>query len=102
MKEAVGKMTGLKKDGFVLLLGMIAGIAAFGELYPFLEEFYRSTSMGQITLPDILHISYGAAVFGVVLMALAGFAGAEWIETRSQKATGVENTFPVPLTDSST
>jgi hypothetical protein len=38
--------------------------------------------MGQITLPQISGLPYGLLVFLVVLMALGGFAGAEWVEKK--------------------
>ena len=69
-------------DGMVYLLGIIAGIFVFGEIFPFISDFYVSTPMGQITLPQITGLPYGLFVFLVVLMALGGFAGAEWIEKK--------------------
>ncbi len=67
-------------DGMVYVAGMIAGLLGFGEIYPHLQNFVHSTSMGQITLPKLFNISYGLFVFAVVLMALAMFAGGEWAE----------------------
>jgi len=75
-------------DGIVYLGGIIFGILVFGEVFPLVSNFYVSTSMGQITLPQITGLPYGLLVFLVVLMALGGFAGAEWIEKKmaSKKA----------------
>ena len=44
--------------------------------------------MGQITLPQLTGLPYGLLVFLVVLMALGGFVGAEWVEKKmaSKKA----------------
>jgi hypothetical protein len=72
----------------VYLLGIIFGILVFGEMFPLVSNFYVSTPMGQITLPQISGLPYGLLVFLVVLMALGGFAGAEWIEKKmaSKKA----------------
>ena len=69
-------------DGMVYLLGVIFGIFVFGEAFPLVSNFYVSTSMGQITLPQISGLPYGLLVFLVVLMALGGFAGAEWVEKK--------------------
>jgi uncharacterized protein len=69
-------------DGLVYLLGMIFGIFVFGEIFPLVSTFYVSTPMGQITLPQVSGLPYGLLVFLVVLMALGGFAGAEWIEKK--------------------
>ena len=75
-------------DGVVYLLGIIFGIFVFGEVFPLVSSFYVSTPMGQITLPQISGLPYGLLVFLVVLMALGGFVGAEWVEKKmaSKKA----------------
>jgi hypothetical protein len=75
-------------DGMVYLLGVIFGIFVFGEVFPLVSNFYVSTPMGQITLPQISGLPYGLLVFLIVLMALGGFAGAEWVEKKmaSKKA----------------
>ena len=77
----VGVATG-RIDALVLFLGIFAGIFGFGELYPLVSGFYALTSMGQLTLPQVTGLPYGFLVFAVVLMALGGFAGAEWVEKR--------------------
>ena len=69
-------------DAVVYLAGVIAGIFVFGEMYPWIEGFFNSTPMGQVSIPQWSGISYGAIVFLVVLMALGGFAGAEWLEKK--------------------
>ncbi len=79
--SCVGAATG-KYDAMIYLLGIIAGILAFGEMFPLLRDFYYATPMGQVTLPQLFGVSYGVIVFLVVLMALGGFAGAEWVEKR--------------------
>jgi len=67
-------------DAISFLAGVIAGIFLFGEAFPLLEKFYNATPMGQVTLPGLLHVPYGLAVFVIVLIAVAGFAGATWVE----------------------
>jgi hypothetical protein len=79
--SCVAAATG-RLDGIVFLAGIVAGIFTFGELYPLLEGFYSSTPMGSITLPGILGISQGLAVFLVAAMAIGGFAGTTWVEKR--------------------
>lgn len=69
-------------DGWIYLVGIFAGIFAFGELFPFVESFYNSTPMGQITLAGLWNIPYGILVFAVVVMALGAFAAAEWGEKK--------------------
>jgi len=69
-------------DGLVYILGVMAGIFVFGEMYPLISDFYTSTNMGSLTLPQYFDMSYGLVVFFVVLMALGGFAAAEWAEKK--------------------
>ena len=77
----VGIATG-RIDALVLFAGIFAGVFGFSELYPRISGFYMSTDMGQLTLPQVTHLPYGLLVFAVVLMALGGFMGAEWVEKR--------------------
>ncbi len=88
--SAVAASTG-KIDGVVYMLGIIAGIIFFSLLFPFIEGFYYSTPMGQITLSELFNISYGLLVFAVVIMAIGGFALAGWVEKKfSAKKAGGE------------
>jgi len=77
----VGIATG-RVDALVLFAGIFVGIFGFGELYPLVSTFYNSTSMGQLTLAQVTGLPYGLLVFAVVLMALGGFFGAEWVEKK--------------------
>ncbi|MBI4811720.1 MAG: YeeE/YedE family protein [Ignavibacteriales bacterium] len=79
--SCVSAATG-KIDGMVYLLGIVAGIFIFGELFPLVSNFYNSTPMGQVTLSQLFNIPYGILVFAVVLMAICGFAAAEWAEKK--------------------
>jgi len=85
--SCVGVATG-RIDATVFLVGIIAGIFVFGEAYPIVKAFYTTTSMGQITLPQMFQVSYGLVVFAVVLMAVGGFAGATWVEKRMAAIKG--------------
>ncbi|MGE5682153.1 MAG: YeeE/YedE thiosulfate transporter family protein [Bacillota bacterium] len=69
-----------RQDGWMYMLGVVFGVFFFDEVYPFLSGFYNSTAMGRVTIPGYFNISYGLVVFLVVLMALGGFMGAEWVE----------------------
>lgn len=71
-----------KIDALVFLFGVLSGIFVFGEIFPMIKDFYYSSNMGQITLPEILHLPYGLVVFLVVLIAIGGFVGAEFLENR--------------------
>lgn len=71
-----------KYDGWVYLFGMFAGILVFGELFPLVEKFYTATSLGTVTLPQLLGLPYGLVVFLVSVMAAGAFAAAEWGEKK--------------------
>jgi uncharacterized protein len=77
---AVVSMSTGRIDGLVYVAGLFLGVFVFGEMFPILESFYYSTSMGQLTLPEITNLPYGMLVFAVVLMAIGGFIGAEKTE----------------------
>lgn len=79
-------------DGVIYLLGVMAGIFVFGEIFPLIEGFYYSSNMGRVFLPDYLGMSYGMIVFLVVLMAVGAFAAAEWGEKKmaAKKSGGVK------------
>lgn len=87
--SVVSAATG-RYDGMVYLLGMLFGIFVFGEVFPLIEEFYNSTPMGKVTLPEFLGVSHGTVVFLVVMMALSAFAAAEWSEKVMTKKMGRE------------
>ena len=69
-------------DGFIYIVGVMVGIFVFGEMFPLISDFYNSTNMGSLTLPQFFDMSYGLVVFFVVLMALGAFAAAEWAEKK--------------------
>lgn len=69
-------------DGIIYLLGVMAGIFFFGEIFPLLTGFFYSTNLGEITLPELLNLPFGLIVLLVVLMAIGAFAGAEWAEKK--------------------
>ncbi len=79
--SCVAAATG-RYDAAVYLLGIVAGIWVFGELFPLVETFYLSTGMGQVTLPQLLGVPYGVVVFLVCVMAVGAFAAAEWGEKK--------------------
>ena len=77
--SCVAAATG-RLDGLAVIAGMLAGVTGAGLLLPRLPALFDATPRGALTLPDALHISYGAAVFIVVVLALAGFQAAAEIE----------------------
>ena len=69
----------LKLDGLFFFLGHITGIIIFGETVEFISTFWNSGYLGFFTLPELLHLETGVVVFLVTCLALAMFAGFEWI-----------------------
>ncbi|MBC8400442.1 MAG: YeeE/YedE family protein [Candidatus Marinimicrobia bacterium] len=72
-----------KLDGLFTLIGIFAGIFIFSELFPLLSEFFYSTSMGPVTVAQFFHTSQGIIILVVILLASAGFIGAEILENNT-------------------
>jgi uncharacterized membrane protein YedE/YeeE len=81
--SCVAASTG-RLDGLMVLAGMLAGIFAFGEAFPAIQSFYASTPRGGLTFMQLLGLPHGLLVLIVTLLALVGFAGAEWLERRAE------------------
>lgn len=75
-------MATFKIDGLFFVLGVFFGIFMFGETVQYFEEFWYSSYLGRVTLPEVLGLPTGWVVLGVVLMALFMFWGAEKLEQR--------------------
>lgn len=69
-----------KLDGVMFVLGVFFGIFLFGETVDSYADFWYSSYWGRYTLPDMLGLSTGVVVLGIVLMALFAFFGAEQLE----------------------
>jgi uncharacterized membrane protein YedE/YeeE len=83
--SCVAAATG-RVDGAAVMAGFFAGVLATGLALPGIQRFYDGTARGTLTLPSLLGAPQGAVVLAIVLVALAGFRGAGWIERRH--ATG--------------
>lgn len=60
-------------DGVATVGGMFGGVLVTGLLFAPLQQFYGSSAMGTLTLPQWTNISYGAVVGVVALIALIAF-----------------------------
>ncbi len=60
------------------------------------ESFWVSSYFGRFTLPEWLHLSTGATLVGVVLMAVGAFAFAGWVEQRQSAFLPVGGAPPPP------
>jgi hypothetical protein len=69
-------------DGAVFVFGFMAGLLLYALFLPGLELWANATSIGEVTLPQVLGIPYGAVVLAVVVMAGLAFLGAEWSERK--------------------
>ncbi|MDO9073035.1 MAG: YeeE/YedE thiosulfate transporter family protein [Rubrivivax sp.] len=58
-----------RKDGMLFALGMLVGVWAYAEFTPGLDEWYKATASGVITLPEATGITMGwwALIFVAVL-----------------------------------
>ncbi len=76
----------MKIDGIMFLLGVFAGIFVFSELFFLFEPLFTGGYIGDsFTLDKLLSIRPGIIAFVVVLIALAGFYGAEKLEAKFNK-----------------
>ncbi len=69
-----------KWDGLAFVGGVAGGTLVFAEAYPLVKTFHNTTPLGQTTIPAYFNLPYGLVVFAVVLVAIAGFTGAGWVE----------------------
>jgi hypothetical protein len=71
-----------KLDGAFFLLGIIVGVILFGETAGLINTFWNSGYLGIFTLPELLHLETGVVVLLVTCLALAMFAGFEWLRRK--------------------
>jgi uncharacterized membrane protein YedE/YeeE len=67
-------------DALLYALGVFIGVIGFGEAWAWVSSFANSTAVGERTLPGTFDMPYGLLVLVIVLIAIVGFRGAEWIE----------------------
>jgi len=77
----VGLSSG-RLDAVAVVVGMLVGAFAFAEVYPLLAEFYVTTPLGAITLPELVGIPGWVGGAAIAAIAGAGFWLAEKIERR--------------------
>ena len=77
--SVVSAATG-RLDAVVFLIGLLAGLLGFGEMYPAIAQWTSVTSLGVVTLPAFLQLPYGLVVLAVVVTAIGAFVAAEWAE----------------------
>jgi len=71
-----------KIDAIIFVGGIIPGVFIFAEAYPYLEDFYKADSWGNVSVFEALGISQGLMAFLMVFAAVAAFIVTTKIETR--------------------
>jgi uncharacterized membrane protein YedE/YeeE len=79
---AIASVATGKIDAVIFIVGFLAGSLVFGDLFPVWGDFYNSDYMGVVRLDQSLGIGLGAAVFGIIVIAVAGSLGMRWIQRR--------------------
>jgi len=92
---SVAAMSTGKIDALVFLGGVMIGLFGYGEIFMSIKDWAKPEGTSVMTLDQISGIPYGFIVFAVILMAVAGFIGAEWAERKLSGAPQGKS----PLTD---
>jgi uncharacterized membrane protein YedE/YeeE len=74
-----------RKDGMMFALGMLAGVYGYAEFTPQLDEWYKATSIGELTLPSMTGIGMGWWTLMFVGILLFGAWGMARLESRFQR-----------------
>lgn len=70
-------------DGFVAILGLLAGTALFAAAYPLVASIHDGASAGPLTIPQALGVPTGAVLVALALLAAGAFLLAERLERRA-------------------
>lgn len=81
--SCVAVFTG-KLDGIAVFAGLFAGLFLFAETEPLLDGALNVSSIGDITLYELMHVEYGSLAFLITLIAPAAF----WFAGRLEKRYG--------------
>jgi uncharacterized membrane protein YedE/YeeE len=73
-----------RKDAMVFALGMWAGVYAYAEFTPGIDDWYKATAAGTLTLPSVTGIGMGWWALAFVGFLLAGAKGMAALEHRFQ------------------
>ena len=78
--STVGVAT-LKVDAMFFVMGLFAGIFAFGETIDgLLRDFWNSSYMGRFTMPELFGAPTGVVILVIIAAALVMFWGVEQVE----------------------
>ena len=82
--SCVAVFTG-KLDGLAVFAGMFSGLLLFAETEPLLKGALTFSSLGDISLYELLHMEYGVLTFLIACIALAAFWFAGKVEEYYKK-----------------
>ncbi|MGZ8408105.1 MAG: DUF6691 family protein [Caulobacteraceae bacterium] len=71
-----------RKDGMMFALGMLAGVYAYAEFTPQLDDWYKATAIGELTLPSLTGIGMGWWTMAFIVILLAAGWGMGKLESR--------------------
>jgi len=75
-----------KKDAMIFVLGALAGVFLFAELFPYMVNFYESSSLGAVRVYDSLGISRGLFIIILIPVAVTAF----YFTTKIEKKVSTE------------
>jgi len=71
-----------RKDGLLFALGMLSGVYAYAEFTPQLDDWYKATALGELTLPSLTGIGMGWWTLVFIAILLGGAWGMARLESR--------------------
>ncbi len=71
-----------RKDGLLFALGMFAGVYGYAEFTPWLDDWYKATALGELTLPSLTGIGMGWWTLVFIAVLAAGGWGMARLEER--------------------
>jgi hypothetical protein len=74
-----------KLDGYVFFGGIILGVFVFSEMFPLFENFYNSSNLGDVSVPQKFDISPYWFMVGVSVIAIIAFYVTLQIRKRIKK-----------------
>ena len=84
---AVAGLASGRLDALVAMIGIGSGTLLFSVLFPWIERFYKTSDMGQPTLPDLLGINHWVVLAIVFVLAGSMFYTMEWYENRMKSTS---------------
>ena len=71
-----------RKDGVAFALGMLAGVLAYAELTPGIDDWIKANTQGEMTLPSVTGLSMGWFVLAFVAFLVFAGWGMRTLERR--------------------